>query len=211
MENFIEKVIYINLSYRTDRKQEIENELLKVFPIEKILRFEAIKHEKGGIGCSMSHAGALEVAIQNNWKNVLIVEDDLQWTNFQSGTTLLNKLISNPYDVILLSGHFVRYDKKTYKLNGCTGRTSYVVSNHYYQTLLDNYKDGLSSLLKQYIPIYRGDVYWQILHKKDNWFIIMPQLCVQRPSYSDIEKRQVNYTKLCGIKTKRSFLDRLRR
>ena len=196
--DYIEKVIYINLEHRKDRKQHVEAELLKVFPPEKIVRFDAIKDEKGGIGCSKSHIGALELAIQNNWKNVLIVEDDMQWLKYQSGLNILKKLMLNTWDVILLSGHFVKYDAKTYKLGNCTGRTAYVVSNHYFQTLLENYKEGLRGLMQEYVPKYRGDIYWNNLHKKNNWFIVMPQMCSQKPSYSDIEKTYKNYT---------SFLD----
>jgi hypothetical protein len=96
--------------------------------------------------------------------------------------------------VILLSGHFVKYDPTTYKLGGCSGRTAYLVSGHYFQTLLSNYKTGLSNLLQQYTAKYRGDVYWQILHQLHKWFIIMPQMCKQTPSYSDIQKIYTNYT-----------------
>jgi len=195
MLNFIEKVIYINLEYRTDRKQQVETELRKVFPPEKIVRLNAIKDEKGGIGCSKSHIAALELAIENNWKNVLIVEDDLEWRNIRSGTNVFNSLVKNTWDVILLSGHFVKYDAKTYKLHHCTGRTAYVVSNHYYQTLLSNYKEALSNLIQHYTEKYRGDVFWQRLHRQDNWCIVMPQMCKQRPSYSDIEKKSTNYTR----------------
>uniref|UniRef100_A0A6C0ENS4 Glycosyltransferase n=1 Tax=viral metagenome TaxID=1070528 RepID=A0A6C0ENS4_9ZZZZ len=196
--DFIEKVIYINLSHRIDRKQQIESELLKVFPPEKIQRFDAIKHEKGGIGCSMSHIGALELAIQNNWKNVLIVEDDLQWRNPEKGSKLLLNLISKPYDVILLSGHDVFHNSKTYKLRDCCARTAYLVSNHYYTTLLNNYKEGLKLLIKEFKSPHRGDRYWNRIQQRDNWYIIMPQMCIQRPSFSDIEQRNVNYTHRCN-------------
>jgi hypothetical protein len=35
--DFIEKVIYINLEHRTDRRQQIEKELSVFFPVEKIV------------------------------------------------------------------------------------------------------------------------------------------------------------------------------
>ena len=47
----ITKVIYINLEDRLDRKTQIENEL-SVIPENKIMRFNAIKDEKGYIGCT---------------------------------------------------------------------------------------------------------------------------------------------------------------
>ena len=80
MDKYIEKVIYINLKDRTDRKKTCEETLNKLFSKDKIIRLDAIKHEKGYIGCALSHLKCLELAIENNWKNVLIVEDDILWT-----------------------------------------------------------------------------------------------------------------------------------
>jgi hypothetical protein len=95
----------------------------------------------------------------------------------------------------MLSGHKVNYDKKTYKLKDCCARTAYLVNNHYFQTLLANFKDGVARLQKHWTNNNRGDTYWNSLQKKDNWFIIMPQICMQRPSFSDIEKKNVNYSR----------------
>jgi glycosyl transferase family 25 len=191
----IEKVVYINLAHRSDRKEQVEKEL-SIFPPEKIVRFDAIKHDEGGIGCSLSHAAVLELAIQNNWKNVLIVEDDLQWTNFEKASQLLENLVRNPFDVIMLSGYFVSYNTETYKLNKSSATTAYLVNNHYFQTLLANFKEGVELLKTDYNNgNYRADIYWNHLQKKDNWYIVMPQMCSQRPSFSDIEKCSVDYTK----------------
>jgi len=104
----IEKVVYINLEERTDRRAEIQKQL-SIFHHEKIVRFNAIKHRNGAIGCSMSHIAALELAIQNNWKNVLIVEDDMIWNQFDRGYPIYKKLVSNPFDVLCLGGACVEY------------------------------------------------------------------------------------------------------
>lgn len=211
MLNSIEKVIYINLAHRTDRREQIETELRKVFPSDKILRFDAIKHEKGGIGCSMSHIGALKLAIQNNWKNVLIVEDDMEWQDFEKGCEILERIRKTPHDVIMLSGHEVIYNTNTYKLTSCCARTAYIVNRHYYTTLLNNFETGLSKLLRNYTGIFRGDIFWQTLQRRDKWYIVVPQMCIQRPSFSDIEKTHVNYSenlKLINVK-RMSILDRI--
>ena len=125
----IEKVVYINLEKRKDRLVQIQQEL-SIFPPEKVQRFNAISHEKGLIGCVKSHIAVLEMAISQNWKNVLIVEDDMQWYNFSE--VILRSLLSQPYDVIGLGGTFVRYNKHTYKASFFSTTTAYVISNHYY-------------------------------------------------------------------------------
>jgi glycosyl transferase, family 25 len=194
----IEKVVYINLERRKDRLEQIKQEL-SIFPPEKVHRFNAISHEKGLIGCVKSHIAVLEMAISQNWKNVLIVEDDMQWSNFSEG--ILRNLISQPYDVIGLGGTLVNYNRNTYKASFFSTTTAYVISNHYYSVLLENFKEGCQKLIESYEPPkYALDRYWQQIQARDNWYIIMPPICIQRPSYSDIENAEVNYKTLFNRK-----------
>ena len=187
--NNIEKVIYINLDHRTDRKEEVETELLKVFPTEKIERFSGIYEKtKGHIGCTKSHITVLEMAIANNWRNYLVVEDDMIWDNFEKNSSILNDLFYKNPDVIVFGGTSIIYDKKTYKLNRSCCTTSYLVFNHYYKTLLANFKEGLNLLDSHYSHItpFAIDQYWHKLQQKDNWYVIYPTLCLQREGFSDI-------------------------
>jgi hypothetical protein len=43
--------------------------------------------------------------------------------------------------------------------------------------------------------MYALDMYWQRIQARDNWYLVAPSLVVQRPSYSDIEKKHVDYVK----------------
>ena len=194
MFKFIDKVVYINLEHRTDRKEQIESELHKYFPSEKIQRFNAIKHQHGGIGCTQSHIAILEMAIKENWNNVLIVEDDAMWSNFDKGYSLLEQLIQKPYDIITLGITHATYTPELKLLSGQT-TTAYIVQQHYYETLLQNFKEGLQAFLSTGdYRSYAIDQYWKRLQQKDNWYCVIPSLMVQRPSYSDIERRHTNYS-----------------
>jgi glycosyl transferase family 25 len=93
MFDAIEHVVYINLDERVDRKTQIQRELLAVFPSSKVTRFSAIKAIHGGVGCSMSHIAVLEMAKQEGWSNVMIVEDDFMWTQREEGAPILEKLL----------------------------------------------------------------------------------------------------------------------
>lgn len=191
---FVEKVVYINLDDRKDRKREIEKEL-SVFPKHKVTRLSAKTDTRNGhYGCSKSHIAALEMAIKHKWKNVLIMEDDGAWLNYETGYSLLEKLASKPYDVITLGNVGTDYDPNTYKLKEGQTATAYLVSRHYYPTLLKNFKDGFAMLesTKEEAK-YCLDQYWKVLQKKDNWFVVHPSLCVQRKSYSSICGEEVNY------------------
>ena len=187
----IQRVIYINLQHRTDRKEQIEKEL-SVFPEYKIIRFDAIYEKtRGHLGCSKSHIAVLEMAIANKWGNYLVVEDDMLWNNFEAGSQILSKLYSNNPDVIVLGGTAVTCDPVTYKLNKCHCTTAYLVFEHYYETLLTNFKEGASLLEEKYnhVTPYAVDQHWNILQQKDNWYIVYPIMCFQRAGYSDINKR----------------------
>jgi glycosyl transferase family 25 len=192
MDN-IEKVVYINLEHRTDRKQQIEREL-SVFPSEKVIRFQAVYEKgRGHLGCSKSHIAVLEMAIQNRWKNVLIVEDDMVWNHFESGMATLKQILAKNPDVIMLGGYGVSMVTGTYKVTKANTTVAYLVFNNYYQTLLDNFKEGAHLLDKNYehLTPYAIDQYWHKLQEKDNWYIIYPGLCEQREGYSDIEQKSV--------------------
>jgi glycosyl transferase family 25 len=193
--DFVEKVIYINLESCVNRKILVEKELLKYFPEEKIIRFNAIADTPGAIGCTKSHIAVLEMAIENDWKNCLIVEDDLEWFPdnkiFKKAYNILKRLIKIPFlDVLVLSSYCRINHPISYKLTKCLTTGNYFVKNHYYQTLLNNYKEGLELLIKNkdaHIDIrinYTIDFYWHKLQKIDNWYVVAPSLSVQRTDVS---------------------------
>jgi glycosyl transferase family 25 len=194
INDYIEKVIYINLEHRNDRKLSIENEL-SVFDKDKIIRLEAHKDDKSGaLGCSKSHLAALEMAIKNGWKNVLIVEDDMKWVNIEKAYPIFEKLIKNPYDVIKLGSTQTEYDKDTLRMYTSQSTVAYIVNKEYYNTLLNNIKEGIANLEKDVNnkDAYAIDSYMKIL-SKDKWYVCIPSLCYQNPDYSNIENKAVNY------------------
>ena len=79
--NYIDKIYYINLKHRKDRKEHIENQIKKFIDpkLSITTRFNAIANKNGCIGCSESHLAVIEECIQNNYNNVLIFEDDFEF------------------------------------------------------------------------------------------------------------------------------------
>ncbi len=197
--DFVDKIIYINLEEAVERRKNME-ELLKEIPKDKIIRFNAIRDEKGAIGCSKSHIECLRLAIKNNWSNILILEDDAMWNNYEKSLKILNSLAKKEYDVILLGGCFTNFDKNTYKLYCGQTATSYLVSKHYYEKLLRNFIEGLVGLMKTNdYPKYALDQYWKKLQISDNWYIVNPALVIQKPDYSYIENKIVDYTEWFNV------------
>jgi glycosyl transferase family 25 len=200
--NSIEHAFYINLESRVDRKEHVEQQLANV-GIEAT-RFNAIKLTNGAIGCSMSHLKCLEIARQNNWDHILIVEDDILFLNPVLFRNQLDKFLKNhsDFDVVLIAGNnmppYQKIDDSCIKVFRCQTTTGYLVKRHYYDTLIHNIREGIQKLIKnpeQHV-LYAVDKYWFKLQEKDNWYLITPLSVTQREDYSDIEKRHTNYTRV---------------
>jgi glycosyl transferase family 25 len=198
----IKHAFYINLETRTDRREHVETQLHTIGITAT--RFNAIKLSNGAIGCSMSHLKCLEIAKENNWDHVMIVEDDILFLNPNVFKNQLNKFLQNnkDFDVVLIAGNNVppyqKIDDCCIKVYRCQTTTGYIVQKHYYDTLINNIKEGVKHLIKypeQHV-VYAIDKYWFQLQEKDNWFLITPLTVTQREDYSDIEKRPTNYTRV---------------
>ncbi|VDY33001.1 Glycosyltransferase family 25 (LPS biosynthesis protein) [Morganella morganii] len=75
--DLIEKVIYINLESRPDRKDDILEALKNIeIPYQKIIRFDAVEKKPGFLGYALSHAAVMKMIAENDWGPVLVVEDD---------------------------------------------------------------------------------------------------------------------------------------
>lgn len=191
MWEFLDGVIYINLDKRTDRREHME-QMTKLLP--NVHRFSAIEYDPGYIGASKSHIGVLKLAIEKGWKNVLILEDDAEWNHLEEGYTTLEKLASNPYDVIMLGSGSASYDQTTLKLFSAQTTIGYLINSLYIPTLLKTFEEGLEQLISTNDVYHYGlDMYWKRIQPLDNWFVIIPSLVYQLPGYSDIEKRHVEY------------------
>jgi len=191
--DFIEKIVYINLSKRVDRRDHIEK-MTSIFG-NKVIRFEAIVDKPGCIGCSKSHIEVLKMAIQNNWKNVLVLEDDVDWNDNIYSIPRLEKITSSDYDVVLLGGMRVKICNETFKLKQASAASSYLVNRHYFTKLLYNFEEGLFNLIESPIhgkykcpgrSAFHLDVYWMKLMEEDLWYIIIPNLIYQIDGYSDL-------------------------
>jgi len=196
----IKHAYYINLDYRTDRKEYVEKQLHNIGI--NATRFEAIKMQNGAIGCSMSHLKLLQEAVKNNLDHILIVEDDITFLDPELFKTQINKffeLHKNNWDVILLGGNnmppYKNIDETCIQVSRCQTTTGYLVNGHYIKILMKNVKMGLTNLLNR--PAEHSkfaiDKFWFVLQESSKWYLITPPTVVQREDYSDIEKRVINY------------------
>lgn len=198
----IKHAFYINLLSRPDRKEYVEDQLKSIGI--KAERFNAIKLVNGAIGCSMSHLKLIEMAKANNWDHILIVEDDILFTNPSLFVNQFNSFLSNhkDFDVVLIAGNnippYKPIDETCVQVKHCQTTTGYLVRQHYYDKLIDNYRAGILNLMKnpENHRMYAIDKYWFHLQAIHNWYLIIPLTVTQREDHSDIENRTTNYTKM---------------
>lgn len=203
----IEQVLFINLNHRKDRLDHILSQVKMAGLETKTKRFEAVGHRFGIIGCAMSHLGALELAKKSGWKNVLILEDDFTFCDverFEAKVKEYFDVFSSNYPVFLLAhnmlrGHAVSGD--FFRVSFAQTASGYIVCEPAYNVLIENFREGIS---KAEESVKNGaskvphelcfDVFWnRALKDRIATLTVRSRLGYQFPSFSDIEKRNVNY------------------
>ena len=194
-DNF-ENIYCINLDRRTDRWEQVQKEFDSVGILDRVNRFSAIESPDGRIGLIKSFLELFKMAKDKNMKNILIFEDDvkfinnplenlqlaidqtkdMKWDMFYLGANTHEKLIKLKPNVCLLrnafAAHAVVYSSKLYdKIIKQFEKTNYIVS--------------MNDI---------NDVFFSKLQNSHTALLVNPIIATQRESYSDLEKRVVNYT-----------------
>jgi glycosyl transferase family 25 len=198
INKYIDKVIYINLEYRIDRKQEIENELNNYnIPYERFNGFST--PDFGILGCTKSHLEVLKIAKAKKYKNILILEDDFKFivsrNEFEKNIELLFETQEHNFDVCMLSYNLIKSDSKSDSKNELSflikvlevqTASGYIVNESIYDRLIELYEYALpllESTRKHWI--YANDQIWKTLQPNSNWYCFTQRIGIQRPSYSD--------------------------
>ena len=201
MSDKIDKIIYINLKKRTDRRQQIEQDLTAYgLPYE---RFDAIETPGFGLlGCGLSHLSVLKLAKEKQYKNVLILEDDFMF--LVSKETLEYQLsqffdLHLDYDVCMLSYNLIRFQPTQYtvinKIIEVQTASGYIVNCKYYDKLINLYEWAMPILQEtKQESIYSNDQVWKMYQPDDNWYAFNLRIGQQRPGYSDNGGFYVNNT-----------------
>jgi len=203
-------ITYISLDHRIDRQALLEAELDRMgvsytrtaavranasmlhVPIRDARRR---KKQIAYIGCTLSHIKALE----NSRSNVLVLEDDVTFRYLPNLRRLLRK---DWWDVIAFAFNGVFDPRECRVVHGtryCRSKgfktaSAYLVRDNYREAIiriLRTSRDRLAKGVKY--ESAANDVVWQELAQKDRWFVSVPRIARQRPSYSDIETKNVDY------------------
>jgi glycosyl transferase, family 25 len=199
VNELINKIYYVNLDRRIDRRVQIEAELKKMDIIAE--RFPAIEEKHGSIGCAKSHIAILKMAKEKGYENVLVLEDDFQFLVSKSELEQdLNDFFNSfaNFDVAMVAYNLLKFIPEFSRIVGklLCGQTTaaYICSNKFYDKLLHVWEEGLKKLIEtEDDKLYSCDQSWKSIQPESAWYYFKRRIGRQRKSYSDIECRVTDY------------------
>ena len=204
----IQRIIYINLDKRKDRRKAFEAAMAaQGIANTSYVRISATVDKKGAIGCLISHINALKYAAKHfKGENVIVFEDDVVFrmnrseTRRRLETFWANAEMSANWNVLMFAKHVVRKGSGWSSVPGVVRITNaltasaFVTNAAYVHRLLARKEQGLHYMkMFGYAEWFRNDQYIRPLQAKGFWYAFDPPLCKQYKSYSDIERKVVNY------------------
>lgn len=204
----VDNLYYINLDRRQDRKEHIEKVISRINMkrAERVSAFDTPGN--GSYGCALSHIHILEDAIEKNYDNILILEDDF---NPHDHIRLNNELFKSinsfniDYDVLTLApGLWVIHDtdrpvspeqSNLHRVSEAQTTSGYCVNKRFFKKLLQSYKESAEKLKGSEDARNRFaiDQHWKPLQKTNMFLSFLPKIGTQLPGFSNIEERDVNY------------------
>ncbi len=200
-EALIQNHFYINLDERNDRMVHCEEELKKI-GLDRPCRFSAIKTKVGIVGCGLSHLRCIESAKKEGLPYITIFEDDIVISKPNQLKNIVNRILQSgvDWDVLCLGGNAFKPHKEEHDdfvvVNRMYCGTGYIVKAHFYDTMIDNIRQGLAKLMETGDRQYSWDAWWINLQRQHRFLLINPLSVYQREDYSDIENKTVNYKEL---------------
>ena len=197
----IDKIIYINMDARTDRRAELEAEFARIgIPEDKIMRFPASSYNGcPNTGCLVSHANVIHLAYEMGYRNVLVLEDDFRFiedaakVNADIRAFFEMKL---DWDVLMLTTcsavvipEYVGYLAS--RISSSTNGAGYLVNRSIMMELTDLFDANVENLFNTKAHwLYQNDILWKSLMPTKQWYMFNQYLGYQVGGYSDLSQDQ---------------------
>ncbi len=209
----LDAVVCISLKSDEQRRQQTLNECNKInLPV----KFHIVERNPlgGVLGCLESHIQVIKYAKQNNFQNILIIEDDVQFDMSVLQNT--NIVVPEDWQMFYLGYHVnkgYRYQNNIMKILSALTTHAYILRDTMYDYILDNIGKDWKSIPEFHDwnihekPFFESDKHaidifyskW-VHHRLDQTYGIYPLIAYQRPSFSHIENQNVDYTALFKAK-----------
>ena len=205
----IDKVFILNLEHRTDRKEKMTQIMQKanisnyeffkaIKPTEdELLKWNKnycrglnIKYKLGQLGCCKSHIEVYKIALERQYTNILVLEDDCEFVDDFNKIHEYSSQINDDYDMLYFSGsHIIKPQKVTKNINKLF--KTYTTHGYFIKP----------NMMKYIIENVNGcdcefDVFLGDLQKTFKCYCVTPRMAIQTPGFSDIQQVNVNYTSI---------------
>ncbi len=210
-------IYQINLDHRRDRWEEcLQNHAEIGLSPGVVQRVSAVNCDNfGALGCAKSHLKALTAFLTEDVRDYcLILEDDFDLAvNFECFIERIEAVSQSglAWDVLLPSSTkaiaFDSHVKGVQKVFESLSTQAYLVRRTYVHNLVKCFLNAVTNLEEHkdyrprelFVSRFAIDVSWHELQRTDNWYVFSPGLGNQRPSYSDVEGRFVDYSGMPGV------------
>lgn len=210
INDFFEKIYCINIDRRNDRWESCLEEFKKHDLI--VERFSAVdgNSENYNLGYpydnelagAISHLNVIKEAKKINLKNVLILEDDVKFSeNINDLFSEYIKQLPEDWDGINFGGNHIggllpispnmTKMRRSYALHAYgLHNKSYDYAIQYMENKINNVITNGKSVIRQSVA---ADFFMADLHSILNFYCFRPHIAWQKEDYSDIQRTKVNY------------------
>ena len=215
--DFFDRIYCINLKERTDKWQQCLEEFSRLNIQDKVIKFDAIKFTGElppqyrwfnirALGCTASHRQIIKICNRDNVKNVLVLEDDVEFHNepIKNLALSVNELKNYPWDIFYLGMSptnekhekpLERISENLLKVNCALTTHAIAYNNSSFKILLDTIPDGTDIVEWQMKnESYDGFLMRNFL-SQNKAFCTNEYLATQRDSFSDINLGQACHGK----------------
>lgn len=205
----IEHIYVINLEKSINRRKNVEEQFKKyniknytffkaICPSENILKKYknfSIKNEenvrRGELGCLLSHVNVMKDALNKNYKNIIIFEDDIIILDkdFIQKTINSINLLKKDFDVLFLGANH----RKPAKRKVADGIYECTRSNCTFGYCIN--KDTMEKLIVDFDYILPWDVHWRdSIDPPIRFYCIIPHLVNTKDDESNIQHKKIAYS-----------------
>jgi len=213
VNNFFDKVWYINLDRRTDRRDAIERAL--VTNNVEAERWEAQDGNPWGyskgllrqeVGCLISHLNLIKHCKEVGYSKVLILEDDAEFLpKFEYNFSERVRNLPTAWTMLYFGGNHTLTDPDARSAHPIPSskyiiKCCYTLTTHAYGLKAAAYDVIINALhppdkvfnesLRQSLDLYYAELQWK---KLVNAYSFYPALITQSDGFSDIQQCEVSY------------------
>jgi len=197
LNEYFDKIYCINLDRRKDRWELCEKEFEKHNLI--VERFSAIEGNPnkiethltdGGVGCTLSHLEVIKLSQSLNLKNVLILEDDVEFIdNLNEHFNNYYRQIPINWGLLYLGGNhngipLRRITRNISYINNTYTTHAYAANSNIFNNIIETFSNvsDISDILMV-----------KIQKQLRNSYVFQPHLAWQKSGFSDILNVDTNY------------------